>query len=78
MRVRSCRSRSISRSALLVVVGGLGQEGDDFGLVEAAQRGAEALLAQVERRDAHHARRPAPSRWTSSAARRTGCVRRVM
>ncbi len=40
---------------VLVVVGGLGQEGHDFGAVEAAQLGAEALLFEVERRDPHHA-----------------------
>ena len=41
----------------LVVVGRLGQERHDLGLVEAAHRGAEARLPHVERGDAHHARR---------------------
>ena len=38
---------------VLVVVGGLGEEGDDFGTVEAAQLGAETLLLEIERRDPH-------------------------
>ena len=40
---------------VFVVVCRLGQEGNDLGPVEAAQRGLEALLAKIERCDAHHA-----------------------
>ena len=40
---------------VLVVVGRLGQERDDFGAVEAAELRPEALLLEVERRDPHDA-----------------------
>ena len=38
---------------LLVVVGDGGQERRDFDLVEAAERGPESLLSEVERADVH-------------------------
>ena len=40
---------------MLVVIGCLGQERDDFSAVEAAELRAEALLFQIERRDPHDA-----------------------
>ncbi len=40
---------------VLVVVGGFGEKRDDFGSIEAAQLRAEALLLQIDWRDAHDA-----------------------
>ena len=55
MRIRIAAQPIDLAQRVLVVVGRLGQERHHLGAVVAAQRRAEALLAQVERADAHHA-----------------------
>ena len=58
---------------LLVVVGDREQERRDFDLVEAAEGGAETLLAQVERADVHGCDPPVcRSAEASDAYRRSG------